>query len=492
MRGATVSVPAPDWLAHRAATLPQHAAAYFDGERVSYADLDRRATRLAKALVFGGIEPGDRVAVLAQNSPEFVEAAHAVPRAGGIFVPLNCRLTPDELAWQLSDCTAKALLCHPPTVAAAREAAQAAGIPALPLPVTRDVTATGLHETHAADDVHSIIYTSGTTGRPKGAMLTFGNFWASAAGSAFNFGLDPNERWLACMPLFHVGGLSILLRSAIYGTTAVVQATFDENAVNRSLRNDRITIVSVVSTMLQRMLDADNLPYPETLRVVLVGGGPVPGPLLERALERGLPVVQTYGLTEAASQVAAIAPSEAVERLGSAGKPLVTTRVRIDAPSGDPGEILVSGPTVSPGYWANEEATAAAIVDGWLHTGDIGRVDADGYLYVLDRRDDLIVTGGENVYPAEVESVLMALPGITGAAVVGLASEDWGQMVAAAVTGPGADLSGLDEFLAGRLAAYKVPKLIRHLDELPTTANGKVQRRKVREILEALVGSPQA
>ena len=485
-----MSFPAPDWLAHRAATLAGHAAVFVGDERITYADLDRRATLLAKALIFGGIEPGDRVALLAQNSLEFVEAVHAVPRASGILVPLNARLTPDELAWQLSDCGAKALLCHQPTLAAAREAAKAAGIPALPLPVTREMAATGLRDVYAPDDVHSIIYTSGTTGRPKGAMLTFGNFWASAAASAFNFGLDPNERWLACMPLFHVGGLSILLRSAIYGTTAMVHTAFAENAVNRALRNDRVTIVSVVATMLQRMLDADDLPFPETVRIVLVGGGPVPRPLLERSLARGLPVVQTYGLTEAASQVATISPWEAVDHLGSAGKPLVTTRLRVDAPPGKPGEILVAGPTVTPGYWANAGATAAAIVDGWLHTGDIGRVDKDGYLYVLDRRDDLIVSGGENVYPAEVEAALMAFPGISGAAVVGLGSEDWGHMVAAAVTaGPEVDLVGIEGFLSGRLAGYKVPKFIQRLDELPMTANGKVQRRKVREILEAIVAS---
>ncbi len=482
-----MSIPAPDWLAQRAATLPDHAAVIFANERVSYADLDRRATRLAKALVFGGLEPGERIALLAQNSLEFVEAVHAVPRAGGILVPLNARQTPDELAWQLDNCGAKALLCHTPTLQAARAAAGAVGIPALPLPVTRDMPATGLRDAFAPDEVHSVIYTSGTTGRPKGAMLTFGNFWASAAASAFNFGLDPNERWLACMPLFHVGGLSILLRSAVYGTTAIVHPLFDEHAVNRALREDRVTIVSVVSTMLQRMLDADALPYPETLRVVLAGGGPVPRPLLERALARGLAVVQTYGLTEAASQVATISPWEAADHLGSAGRPLVTTRVRIDAAPGEPGEILVSGPTVTPGYWQNEEATAAAIVDGWLHTGDIGRIDKDGYLYVLDRRDDLIVTGGENVYPAEVESALMGYPGVAGAAVVGLGSEDWGHTVAAAVVAdPGVDLSGVDAFLSERLARYKVPRLVHRFDELPTTANGKIQRRKVREILEAI------
>lgn len=475
----------PDWLSHRASALPGHPAVIFESHRITYAELDRRAAALASALVFGGIRPGDRVGLLAENSLEFVESVHAVPRSGAILVPLNTRLSPEELEWQLRDSGARAVLCHPPTLEAATKAARAAGIPALPLPLKRESPPANLRATLSLDDVHSIIYTSGTTGRPKGAMLTFGNFWASAAASAFNLGLDPNDRWLACMPLFHVGGLSILLRSVIYGTTAVVHPRFDADEVNRALRDEGVSIISVVATMLQRMLEADALPYPESVRIVMAGGGPVPGPLLERALARGLPVVQSYGLTEAASQVATITPAETVAHLGSAGKPLITTRVRIDAPEGEPGEILVSGPTVTAGYWGNADATASAIVDGWLHTGDIGRLDSEGYLYVLDRRDDLIVTGGENVYPAEVEAAIMAFPGVKAVAVVGIADEQWGQLVAAAVvSGEGASLAGLEDFLRTRLAGFKIPRLIHQVEELPVTANGKVQRRKVRQSLE--------
>lgn len=487
-----MSARIPDWLAHRAAVLPKHPAVVLGAERLTYAELDRRATMLGRALVYGGINPGDRVALLAANSLEFVESVHAVPRAGGILVPLNARLTAEEIEWQLRDSGAKALLCHQPTWPVAARLASATGIPALPLPLKRESPPADLRDEIALEDVHSIIYTSGTTGRPKGAMLTFGNFWTSAAASAFNLGLDPNDRWLACMPLFHVGGLSILLRSVIYGTTAIVHPAFDETSVNRALREDGVSIVSVVATMLQRMLDADDQPYPETVRVVLVGGGPVPKPLLERALERSLPVVQTYGLTEAASQVATITPWEAMKHLGSAGKPLGTTRVRIDAPAGEPGEILVSGPTITSGYWNNPEATGAALAGGWLHTGDIGRLDEEGFLFVLDRRDDLIVSGGENVYPAEVESVLLAYPGIRGASVVGVGNDEWGKMVAAAVVADaGANLAGLEAFLRERLAGYKVPKLIHPVAELPTTANGKVQRNRVREMLEGEESAPR-
>jgi O-succinylbenzoic acid--CoA ligase len=315
-------------------------------------------------------------------------------------------------------------------------------------------------------------------------MLTYGNFWASAAGSAFNMGVLPSDRWLAVLPMFHVGGLSILTRSAIYGTTAVIHAAFDEHAVNHALRYEGVTLLSLVATMLRRMLDADGAPFPPSVRAVLVGGGPVSRDLLERALARGLPVLQTYGLTECTSQVSTLSPADAVSHTGSAGKPLVTTGLRVDAPPGEPGEILVSGPTVTPGYWANPEATARAIRDGWLHTGDVGRIDADGFLYVLDRRDDLIVSGGENVYPAEVEGVLLQHPLIESAAVVGLPDAAWGHVVAAAVVArPGFSPEEAAAWMRTRLAAYKVPRTFHILDALPMTASGKIQRHLVRDDL---------
>jgi len=475
----------PDWLSHRASVLAHHPAVITPEETVTYAELESRVARLASALLLGGVERGDRVALLAQNSLEFAVAAHAIPRAGAIFLPLNARLKPEEVARQLQHAGARVLLCHAPTRDAAREAASLAGLPApLPLPFTRDVPLGDLVTSHDPSAVHSIMYTSGTTGAPRAAMLTFGNFWASAAGSAYNLGVQTGDRWLACMPLFHVGGLSILLRSAIYGTTAIIHPRFDEREVNRALREDGVTIVSVVSTMLQRMLDADGEDYPAALRVVMVGGGPAPEALLHRALERGLPVVQTYGLTEATSQVATLSPADALRKLGSAGKPLVTTELRVDAGAGEPGEILVRGATVTPGYFGDPEATARALRDGWFHTGDIGRLDDEGYLYVFDRRDDLIVTGGENVYPAEVEAVLMTHPAVIQAAVVGLPDERWGQVVAAAVVvREPVGSATIEAHVREQLAGFKAPRTFHFLRELPVTASGKVQRRLVREML---------
>ncbi|MBI5948714.1 MAG: o-succinylbenzoate--CoA ligase [Chloroflexi bacterium] len=472
----------PDWLTHRAAVLPRHPAIVAGGEIVTYRELHGRALRLAGALAEMGAGPGRLVGLLAPNSLAFAETVHAAMQLGAILLPLNLRLTAEELAYQLRDAGAEVLLCTTETADAAAAAATRAGVrEPVVLPVEGGA-AIAPRETHAPDDVHSIIYTSGTTGSPKGAALTYGNYWASAAGSAFNIGVSPGDRWLACMPLFHVGGLSILLRSVIYGTTAVIHERFEEAAVNRALREDGVSLLSVVPTMLERMLVADDRPFPPSVRCVLVGGGPVSEELLRRAMERGLPVVQTYGLTEAASQVATLAPGDALAHLGSAGKPLVTTEMRVDSPPGEPGEILVRGATVSPGYWRDGRVEPQG-GDGWLHTGDIGRLDGEGFLFVLDRRDDLIVSGGENVYPAEVEAALAGHPAVRAAAVVGIPDQRWGQVVAAAVVvEPGFDPGVLDGWLEVRLAPFKRPRRFVAVEELPMTANGKVQRRFVREL----------
>lgn len=476
----------PDWLAHRASVLPGREAVAAGGARLTYGELDARVRRFAGGLARLGVREGDRVALLAGNSLEFAVAVHGVARAGAILVPLNTRLTPAELAAQVKGVEPRILLCDDARLEQAGAAAAGAGQEA-PVPLGAIDAEPGgpLREAHDLDDPFCIIHTSGTTGRAKGAVLTFGNFWASAAGSAFNLGVSQEDRWLACMPLFHVGGLSILVRSAVQGTAAVIQPGFDAGAVATALHGEGVTLVSVVATMLQRLLEADARPAPPQLRAVLVGGGPVPPPLLERAFARGYPVIQTYGLSETASQVATLSPGEALRRLGSAGKPLITTRLRVDAPPGEPGEILVSGPVVMKEYWRDPTATAHALRGGWLHTGDIGRLDGEGFLTVLDRRDDLIVSGGENVYPAEVEAALAAHPAVAAAAVAGLPDERWGQAVAAAVV-LRAPASGdtLRDWLRGRLAGYKVPRQVTIVEALPMTANGKIQRHLVRALLQ--------
>lgn len=498
----------PDWLARRADTSPQRLALIAPGGRWTFSQLDRDVAAAARWLVRQGVAPGDRVAVLLANGAPFVRLAHGIGRAGAVMVPLNTRLTPRELAWQLQDVEANVLLYdarHEGRAAALRDALpELACVPAEAMDEAME------EEAAAADEraeprlidlaaTHTIIYTSGTTGHSKGACLTYGNHWWSAVASALNLGLHPDDRWLACLPLFHVSGLSILMRSVIYGITAVVHDGFDPERVNRAIEEDGVTIVSVVATMLQRMLDAwGERPYPPHLRCILVGGGPVPRPLLERCARWNIPVVQTYGLTETASQAVTLAPQDALRKLGSAGKPLLPNELRIidgqtgrTLPPGEVGEIALRGPTVTPGYVNNPTATAQAIRDGWLHTGDLGYVDDEGYLYVVDRRDDLIITGGENVYPAEVEAALISHPGVAEAGVTGLPDAHWGQSVAAAVVlRPGSHVTedDLQAFCAQRLAGYKVPRRFIFVDALPRNAAGKLLRRSLGALFPPVEG----
>ncbi|MCH8901654.1 MAG: AMP-binding protein [Chloroflexi bacterium] len=323
----------PEWLRQRARLSPDRLALICGDDRWTFAELDRRVSAVAGRLAAAGVAEGDRVALLARNGSGFVQIVHAVPRLGAALVPLNVRLTADELAWQLHDADAGCLVYDEPNAESAAGLKKIA--PAVSQLSLAELTERGEEGRAEGVDlerervdlsaVHSVIYTSGTSGRPKGAMLTFGNYFWSAMGSALNLGLRGDDRWLACMPLFHVGGLSILLRSVIYGSTVLVHESFDADAVNRAIDDEEVTIVSVVATMLRRMLEArGERPYPDSLRCVLAGGGPLPRPLLEECERRGVPVVQTYGLTEAASQVTTQAPDEASRRLGSSGRPLFT------------------------------------------------------------------------------------------------------------------------------------------------------------------------
>lgn len=479
----------PDWLRQRAALSPDKVALIFGADCWTFHELERHVIQLAHHLASFDLHFDDHVAVLLRNSPQFVMFIHAISLLGGTLVPLNARLTAAEIGWQLADSGARLLIYDPPNAANALAAARE-------LPMLRLIATTEIDQLPEADvspidghqsaDIHSIIYTSGTTGRPKGAMLTYGNFWNSSIASALNLGLHIDDRWLACLPLFHVGGLSIVLKGVIYGIPLVLHEAFDADAVNRAIDQDSVTILSAVSVMLQRMLDARGAAlYPPTLRCILLGGGPAPQPLLELCAARNVPVVQTYGLTEAASQVATLAPTDALRKLGSAGKPLMLTELRIEqndqsVSSGEIGEIVVRGPTVTAGYWHQPEATAKALRGGCLHTGDLGYLDTEGYLYVVDRRDDMIISGGENVYPAEIEAILLSHPAVEEAGVTSIPDARWGQVPVAVIKVRNDAIlteSDLQTFCYERLARYKVPAQIQFAATLPRNAAGKLLRR---------------
>jgi o-succinylbenzoate---CoA ligase len=507
---STSDIFLPDWLARCAGNSPQHLALQCDQLQWSFADLDRQATRLARQLATLGVHEGNRVALLAANSQSYVAFVHALTRLGAILVPLNLRLTLQELCWQLRDVHACLLVCDADYASLAHEIGQA--VPQLPLATLSTISHSG--ETVISDlpesDIslrtlidlsapQAIMYTSGTTGQPKGAIITYGMQWWNAVGSALNLGHNPGDRWLACLPLFHIGGLSILMRSVIYGISVVVHKKFDPTGINHAIFKDRITIISLVAVMLQHMLaDLDTnsreTSYPSTLRCILLGGGPAPYPLLEACVRRAIPVVQTYGLTEACSQAVTLSPADAMRKIGSAGRPLPPVQLRIlhdhrSASPGEPGEIVLKGPTITPGYAGRPEATARAFQDGWFATGDIGYLDTDGYLYVLDRRADLIISGGENVYPAEIESVLRSHPAVEEAGVCGQADSQWGQVPIAFVvlkSGSTVTAQELLSYTAQKLARYKQPRAIYFTDQLPHTSSGKLIRRELSRLLQTM------
>ncbi|MGH2978800.1 MAG: AMP-binding protein, partial [Solirubrobacterales bacterium] len=320
-----------------------------------------------------------------------------------------------------------------------------------------------LGDSFEADAANCVIHTSGTSGRPKAVTLTYGNHLWNAVGSGVRIGVSPSDRWLCCMPLHHIGGFAILVRGALY-RIAVELEPFDVEAVGAAIVEHRATIASLVPTMLTRLLDA-GVPL-ERLRCALLGGGPLAQPLLERALDAGVRVAPTYGLTECASQVATMPPGEVGERPGSAGPPILTTEIRID----EDGLICVRGPSVAAGEVGE---------DGWLHTSDLGRLDEEGYLYVLGRANETIVTGGKNVAPAEIEQVLLEHPAVADAAVHGREDPEWQQaVVATVVVVDGSELSEdeLRGFCRERLAPHKVPKSVSFARELPRNAQGKLQR----------------
>jgi len=479
----------PDWLAYRAEVSPGHLALVAGAKRLTFADLHRRAAALARRLGRAGVAAGDRVAVLLRNGSAYAEVTFGLARVGAVMVPLNTRLAPPEIAWQVTDSGARWLVCEE------RTAAQGPGAsPDLRLVVLEELAREPEGEAPLDDRwdlarVQGIVYTSATTGRPKGAQLTFGNHWWNAAGSALLLGAHCGDAWLAVLPFFHVGGLALLWRGVLYAMTVVVHDGFDPEAANRVVDAGEVTLVSLVAPMLQRMLDArGDRPFPPTLRAVLLGGGPAARDLLDRCVALEVPVAPTYGLTEAASQVATLPPQEFPRKVGSAGRPLFPVELRIAARPGEVGEILVRGPTVMAGYWNRPEETARVLRSGWLHTGDLGYVDADGCLFVVDRRDDLIITGGENVYPSEVEEVLRSHPAVADAGVFGMPDPLWGQAVAGAVVlRPGAevDAAALQAFCAVRLARYKVPRRVWFVAELPRSMGGKVLRRELRARLVA-------
>jgi O-succinylbenzoic acid--CoA ligase len=448
------------WLARAAATRGDRVAVQTPAGSWSYAELLARARVGSRQLAERGVLPGQRVAIALPADIAFAQALHACLLLGAVAVPVDVRAPAAERA-RLAEGTVVQI--EEPL--AGGDGAKGHAEPDLSGRAEHGPAASAKHD---LDATAVVIHTSGTTAAARPVELTYGNFLWSALGSAVALGLDPRERWLCALPPSHVGGLSILLRSAIYATTAVVHERFEVDHVLEALREQQITLVSLVATTLARLLDA-GLEDPPSLRCALTGGGPVPSELVQRAEAAGVPVSLTYGLTEACSQVTTTPVAALALNRAAAGQPLFCTRVRVAG-----GEIMVSGPTV---------ARASLGADGWLRTGDEGSFDAQGRLRVSGRTADTIITGGENVAPAEVEAVLETHPDVLEAAVLGRADERWGEAVTAIVVArPGRlpDGDALRAHCALALAPHKVPKrVVLTAGRLPRTASGKLLRREL-------------
>jgi o-succinylbenzoate---CoA ligase len=488
---------------HWARAAPRRAALKFDGRWWTYQQLDCEVGRWAALLRSRDVGAGSRIALLSGNRPEFVFLAHAVARVGAAIAPLNARLTHSELKPLVERLSPALVIAEERlrdrilgTLSLESLVEEAAGLGARGSDAAE-------HDCHRADRLFAILFTSGTTGQPKGVELTVDNFAASANASAENLGGSADQRWLACLPFFHVGGLAMLTRAAWYGAALVIHSRFEPDAVIASMRADGITHLSLVENALEQTLSASaERRFPPKLQAALIGGGSVSVNLLQRARRAGLPALQTYGLTEATSQVT----TERVDQADgeTAGPPLQGLSVRIAARNGaaalapgEVGEVEVRGPTVMRAYWSDADSTSQALRDGWLHTGDVGALDDRGRLTVFARRSDLIISGGENVYPAEVEHVLAEHPNVADIAVLSRVDSRWGQVPVAAVVprGEAPIAADLERWSRSRLAPFKVPTRWLLFQVLPRSATGKIDRLAVRDLIdralrEEIAGEP--
>jgi acyl-CoA synthetase (AMP-forming)/AMP-acid ligase II len=480
------------WTLRRARMSPGRVAIVYESREWTYAQLHERATRLARGLADLGVRHRDRVAYLGPNHPTFVEALFATGQLGAVFVPLNWRLAAPEVAHQLSDCAARVLIfapTHTATVAQVRESVDVRPISigdayeqilAPPGVATAD-------ERVDPEETCMILYTSGTTGRAKGAMLTHANITWNTVNLLIDVDLTADEVTLVAAPMFHVAALNqTVLPTLLKGGRVVLASAFEPEEALHLIARHRVTYLFGVPTMYLAMARTPGWAAADlsSVRSAICGGAPVPTAAIAAYQERGVTFMQGYGLTETAPGALFLRRDESVRKAGTAGTPVFFTDVSLErldggtAGPGEPGEILVQGPNVMAGYWQRPQETAEVLSpDGWLRTGDIGVADDDGYITIRDRTKDLIISGGENIYPAEVEDVLYQHPAVAECAVIGVSDDHWGEVGRAVVVlrdGAAADADDLLKFVTGRIAKFKVPKSVVFTDSLPRTASGKV------------------
>ncbi len=494
-------------LAHHATRTPDAAITIFEGQATTYAEMADRVAALAAGLAERGVGPGDVVALLSYNCPEFLETIFAANHLGAIAMPINWRLAAPEVRFILEHSGARALICDDALVTLAGDATRggedtlvraciAAAAPDgwITLAGLRGTPTGTAHTPARAEDVHRLMYTSGTTGRPKGVMITHANLaWKNLA-HIVEFGFTSGDLGLACGPLYHVGALDLTTTSLIAaGATTILHRAFDAAAVVDEIERSRVTTVWLAPAMVNAIMALPGVEDRDlsSVRVIINGGEKMPVPLIER-IQRTFPsawFADAYGLTETVSGDTFLDRDSIVRKLGSVGRPCLFLELDLwgedgrSVPAGERGEIVLRGPKVFPGYWRDEAATAAAFAGGWFHTGDIGVRDEDGYLFIVDRLKDMIVSGGENIASSEVERVLYEHEAVVEVAVVARPDDRWGEVpVAFVVVRDGAEATAdeLIDHCRSQLARYKVPRAITFLDALPRNPSGKILKRELR------------
>ncbi len=510
-----------DLLTIASAIVPDRTATVFDGVRQTYAELALRANRLANALASAGVRPGDRIAVIDVNTPQHLEVYFAAARLDAIYVPLNFRWRDEEIGFPLEHASPKVVVAgerYVPLVDEFRHRAAGASFVAVGgnaapgWTVYDDLLAAGEEDelrfpAGDPDDTAVLLFTAGTTGRPKAVMLSHSGFTSYMLSSVEPPDPETEEKTLVTLPMYHVAGLQAALASVYGGRSMVIQRQFDPCEWMDLVEKEQVSRALIVPTMLKQILD-----HPEfgkhdlgSLRVITYGGAPMPPPVIQRAIPAfsGVQFINAFGQTETGSTIAMVPPEdhflegppEVVEKrrkhLTSIGKPLPDVEVRVvdedanDVPMGETGEIVARGPRLMRGYWGQQDATSAAIRDGWLYTGDLGYMDKDGYIYLQGRAKDFIKRGGEMVAPEEVENVIHACPGIAECAVIGLPDETWGEcVVAVVVREQGAQVTeeAVLEACREQLARFKRPERVLFLDTLPRNSLGKVLKRELRDL----------
>jgi fatty-acyl-CoA synthase len=496
------------WLTKRALLTPDKEAVVEGERRLNYQQLNRRVNRLASALQASGLLLGDRISILSYNCIEFVEVIMAAAKLGLILVPLNWRLTPAELAFNLNDSGAETLFFDADLVELANGVKGTTPLKRFIVFGKKQISQAQAYESLLSeqsesepetkpvphlDTPHIIMYTAGTTGKPKGAILSQGaSFWnVLNLNAALDF--TSGDRDLLVLPMFHIGGIGLFTLPMLYdGGTVVIQRTFDPIKTLALLQDEKITLFFGVPAIFLALIQHPQFDASafKNVRLVMSGGAPLPVSLVKQYHEAGIVLQQGFGMSEAAPSISTLAKELALKKAGSIGRALMHLEARIVddhmsiVPTGDVGELVIRGPNLLQGYWNRPEATEEAFAGGWFHTGDLARMDADGELYIVERKKDMFISGGENVYPAEVEDTIFELTQVAEAAVFGIEDEKWGEVGRAVVAlkeGQHLTAEKVFDHLKGRLAKYKIPKSVVFVNQLPRNAAGKVLKTILRE-----------